>query len=885
MPISRPQPVIPPGAEWIWLFGKKVPLPLTEAQKKEIDDWLTSVGNEGMAWSVNPEAHDWEIHPPGHGILHFLKWLGEKVYDYLDDSAKKIWDNLTDGAKRVLSNLKDPVKIAAAVALVASGNWAAAIAVIVSSSPPGGISAEEAQGLSELTGGEMSPEQIKNYVKLLNDPVGFIADAAGPAINSLAADVKTAIDQQTATANETLNQTQQDVSQQLNAKVTSSLDQLAGYQEGTLNTLNNVFTGVANLTGYLTDKVLQNLSTAATAGIGVVTNLTSTLQNYFEAAIGGIRDTLAGIGTGIQDSLKASVSALAGVGVAVEDALQSSIQPVLTGIAHLTGDLEGAIRDTITSVTAGASGIADALTSPIDAVSRAVESLTGGLKGAIAEGGAEALTALFDRFVASFGDGAAKPTAFSEPSHSRLFDVIKGAIPLSAEEEGYISGIFAGIGNADFFWRIVLTGLIAVYTIVPGVQGIAAYQSDLTIREFKANDPHTLLPIPDAIQMYYKGLLPIETAEQTIRENGYSSDQAQALINAAQNVTDPTYAAVWFLRGLLGQDEFEARLRAQGWIEKDIQSFVAAIYFIPGPSDLVQMAVKEAFTPAIAEQFGQFDDFPEPFAEWAAKQGMSREWAERYWAAHWSLPSATMGFEMFHRAIIDRDQLSVLLRALDVMPFWRDKLIQLAYAPLTRVDIRRMYGAGVIDKEQVLRATLDLGYSPENAQRLTDFTVKLYDKAGKSDATDAHDLTRTDILRYLQDGTITDDEARSMLTALGYDTDAVALYIQHVHFLQDQDARQAALNLILARAKAGLISFDDAQNALGALDVSTAERDAAVAKLVQDNATHTELPTRTDLDRMLKAKVIDDTVYRTTMERRGYSVEWTERYLTLAKEA
>ncbi|GAH93918.1 unnamed protein product, partial [marine sediment metagenome] len=41
---------------------------------------------------------------------------------------------------------------------------------------------------------------------------------------------------------------------------------------------------------------------------------------------------------------------------------------------------------------------------------------------------------------------------------------------------------------------------------------------------------------------------------------------------------------------------------------------------------------------------------------------------------HWSLPSPSQGFEMLHRGVIDEAELNMLLRALDIMPFWREKL-------------------------------------------------------------------------------------------------------------------------------------------------------------------------------------------------------------------
>jgi hypothetical protein len=145
---------------------------------------------------------------------------------------------------------------------------------------------------------------------------------------------------------------------------------------------------------------------------------------------------------------------------------------------------------------------------------------------------------------------------------------------------------------------------------------------------------------------------------------------------------------------------------------------------IPPVADIITMAVREAFTPSIAVKFGQYEDYPPEFEEWSLKKGLSKDWSKRYWAAHWSLPSASQGFEMLHRGVITRDELSMLLRALDIMPFWREKLTGIAFRRLSRVDIRRMYKVGVLTEAEVYEAYLELGYNERDARRMSDFTVK-----------------------------------------------------------------------------------------------------------------------------------------------------------------
>lgn len=174
---------------------------------------------------------------------------------------------------------------------------------------------------------------------------------------------------------------------------------------------------------------------------------------------------------------------------------------------------------------------------------------------------------------------------------------------------------------------------------------------------------------------------------------------------------------------------------------------------IPPINDLITMAVREAFTPDIASRFGQYEGLPSEYVAAAEKKGLTKEWAERYWAAHWTLPSVQQGFAMLHRGIIGQSDLGLLMRALDIMPFWRDKLMQLSYKPLTRVDVRRMHLLGTLDVGGVQRAYEDVGYNEHNARLMTDFTVR-YNRRSLSGFTPRDALTAY-INRYIEAGAAT----------------------------------------------------------------------------------------------------------------------------------
>ncbi len=233
---------------------------------------------------------------------------------------------------------------------------------------------------------------------------------------------------------------------------------------------------------------------------------------------------------------------------------------------------------------------------------------------------------------------------------------------------------------------------------------------------------------------------------------------------------------------------------------------------IPPVSDLITMAVREAFSPEIASRFGQYEDFPPDFARYAEQQGLSEEWAKRYWASHWNLPSPQQGFAMLHRGVIDSGDLRMLLRAQDVMPFWRDKLIEIAYRPLTRVDVRRMYKEGVLNEQEVFQSYLDQGYNDDNSERMTEFTIK-------QTLTQLSKFSTADVIRAFTQRMIGRSEASSLIRELGVRSNDVEFILRSAEYKREWEFTQDRITAIRNLYKRESFSENDAQSALGRLNL------------------------------------------------------------------
>lgn len=232
-----------------------------------------------------------------------------------------------------------------------------------------------------------------------------------------------------------------------------------------------------------------------------------------------------------------------------------------------------------------------------------------------------------------------------------------------------------------------------------------------------------VISVDELANMVVRGHLALADGAQRAEAVGVTPAQFELYVANTGNPPGNDEALDLWNRGVLDEADVDRALAQSNLKPEWFEAFKERRYFIPTVADLVRFAVREVFTPAIRAQYGLDDEFPSDFEREGLKRGLSPEWARAYWAAHWELPSIEQGYRMLHRSVIDAGELDVLLRTKDVMPYWRERLTEIAYLVPGRVDLRRMFRADVIDEAAVERGYLDLGYAPDAARTLTDFAV------------------------------------------------------------------------------------------------------------------------------------------------------------------
>jgi len=375
--------------------------------------------------------------------------------------------------------------------------------------------------------------------------------------------------------------------------------------------------------------------------------------------------------------------------------------------------------------------------------------------------------------------------------------------------------------------------------------------------------------------------IPGDLAQNILDRQGLPDDQVETLRKLVLQKPDIGTLVRWQSRGIISQQDFPILADQIGWKPEEADQFNEEYYGPPPVGDLIRMAVREVFSPEIAEEFGQFEEIPAAYLEWAEKIGLTTEWARNYWAAHWVLPSMQMGFEMLHRGAINADQLDALFVAQDVMPFWRDRLKEISYRVVTRVDVRRFHALGIYDDAQVLDAYMKMGFNETNAAEMTQFTVAYNDSTKKGEKARERDLSKSDVIGMYNDGVLDAATTRGYLIQLGYSEAEATVLIEREDIQEMRRERKADISNIIDQAKIKALTYEEAQDRLAALDLTRTETNKALADLARVSQTRTRTPSKSDLDDWLGLNLITEGDYAEELRTLGYA----DRYVALYVEA
>jgi hypothetical protein len=406
-------------------------------------------------------------------------------------------------------------------------------------------------------------------------------------------------------------------------------------------------------------------------------------------------------------------------------------------------------------------------------------------------------------------------------------------------------------GESGFFLR-VLTWYVGVRSIIFGglapAQRWADYNADKQLRSF--------LPDPATLAFMRRiGIMSQEGYTDAMQKLGLHDKLIPLYDELSRNMptSGELMAGLW--RGIYSEGQYRELLKRTGSDPKDIDLYVELTKNIPPLSDLLFMMRREAFDENISAKYGYEEDYPVAIEPFFKQNGYDPKFAKLYYRAGWTVPSPQMGYDMLHRGLIDEKTLDDVLKIADYPPFWREKLMKLSYSNYTRVDIRRMFQAGVLSEAEVLDAYKQIGYPQDRAQKLTDFTTAQVSQEEK-------DLTKTDVLNLYEEGVIDRGTTGSNLVKMGYDSEEAEAILKLSDVTIAKAARTDLINYTKERFLANIIEEGTARNELTAIGLKVQSVDRYVMNWQRSTEVEAAIPSLADTRRWFKNDLIDETEFR-----------------------
>lgn len=664
------------------------------------------------------------------------------------------------------------------------------------------------------------------------------------------------------------------------------LDGLFDYMTSLIEQLTSFFNTVLQKIADFADVIWQSF-------LELTTTVTDAIRSYIENSWSAVRSAIESVLETALDWMRSvSESVITLINRGIEE-VQSLAEEVKSNLMRWLDEILQAVLATYNEMIAGFNRALNAFMAPIDGFIAKMGERLSELKIAFADAATDVVAGITETAEETLGPIRDKiqlmieqlvPEGNAAEAQSFVVEARKlaSANATPAEMRKFASDIWMKTDFKDGIWAQIFFTIIGVMGGVALIAQVTTLSAQVMMQDFAKAYPFQLFTPADVTQAWRRDLVSQSFAEDTIQRAGYTTENAKLILKLSDQVPNEGDLLILYHRGLIDEGALDKALHQRGYDAFYKERMKKASFLIPPINDLITMAVREAFSPEVAERFGQYEDFPKQMIPWAEKQALSEEWSRRYWAAHWALPSPQQGFEMLHRGVIEQDDLDLLLRALDVMPFWRDRLVKIAYTPFTRIDIRRMHRVGVLTEEDVLRSYRDLGYDTDKARVMTDFVMLLNAPESADDEVALKDLSRSNVVGFYSDGLIPRIDALKLLSEMGYTDDAAMLYLDASDLDDQRKERKDSIGLIIALAESGVITFEDAESRLYSLGLETLEVDKAVVTLLRKQERKTKLPSRTEAEKMMKAGIISTQEYKDLLAIFGYSTKWAEAFTLLA---
>ena len=248
-------------------------------------------------------------------------------------------------------------------------------------------------------------------------------------------------------------------------------------------------------------------------------------------------------------------------------------------------------------------------------------------------------------------------------------------------------------------------------------------------------------------------------------------------------------------RGVKTWDDAKSALKMSLLQADYLDVYKELVPSIPGVSDLVRFAVREAYPDAKT-----FEEHYAKMTSWIGKVGYSTYFADAFWTAHWVIPSPGQADDLLHRGLITEEAHTALYILNDIRPQDIPALRKLTWSLPGRIDARWMFRWGEIDVSGLRDLLVKGGLDPAHADKVAIAT--------------ARNQFLTEINRQIMNikadfakGYSVEAGLKRDLEALGLRSEVVEYHVVDALSDRDRSMRDERLRMLKARYTRGAVTM------------------------------------------------------------------------------
>lgn len=653
-------------------------------------------------------------------------------------------------------------------------------------------------------------------------------------------------------------------------------------------------------------------------GIATLLTTVTTLTSSIDSVVNGFATTLSKV-------IDPITSAIDGVAKLATDIQEKIVSPIITPIVKTVAEIQGLTKTIDRLVDEGIGGIikipaaiADALTGVSAAFDRSSRILAEANAKIVAESLVPGLVSGLTPGLQSIAAGLLK---FSDPKSANpdpLFTV-------DFTERRGIAGMKAGLDAArkmfhesDSWQMKFMDGLVVLFESIPLLAGFLINDIDEAKEYGAAANPIKTLSPGDVLNLYQRRIITEETARKELQQSGLSAEKQTALLETtvwlptvdrvldwwrrglvndagakaimtASGVTgdnvgllfeesktliSPAILVDWLARGIMDQKTFDDYMRAQGFTADRILQFIKGAISPVRVSTTI--STKGNQLAANAGWFRETYGASPPDDVRAAGHANREDEGEIYsqWQSHWNAMPIGTAITLFFRGEMTRDEVKTVVGQNNYPLGMTDLFIEAQTTLLSPRSVPSLLQAGSITPVKAIDILKDRGYTTEDANLIVDNTIKAIEGKSPASQTDTTKLTVAQLRTAYIDGVLDQDAYRALLGTHGLVGDDLEITVALADYEITKQTKKDISDTLKAEVQLGVLTPDDAIQALYDAGFSQPEVERLAVSLQQTKRASAKLPSLSDMGKMAKKGLIDDDVLLAGIQALGYADPW-----------